>query len=328
MNENENLISIVMPAYNAEKFIGESIESIIAQTYKNWELIVVDDGSKDNTKNIVNNYISGEPRIKYFYQQNGKQGKSRNTGIKNAKGNLIAFLDADDLWISTKLKKQVLLMKQMAADVVFTYITHIDSEGKKIARGETGSSHEIYYGDEGLALFFKMNIIPIFTVLASRKAILEVNGFNEAVEIQNIEDYDLWLRMLQNNSKFLLMNEVLGAYRIHGNQTVKGKPSVIKILKMLSEMKVEKKNLAIEKEKAICLWMLRCLKYNINKEELKNVISFYPRYAGRFLFKNLYNILPHKLLIKIISFSCKEQPIKNTVTYIRQKKGSSLRLSF
>jgi len=248
---SEKLVSIIMPAYNAEKYIDESIQSVIAQSYSNWELIIVDDGSTDNTKTVVNKWLETDPRIKYVYQANGKQGKSRNTGLNNAKGDLIAFLDADDVWMPLKLEKQVLLMEDVQADLVFTYIVHIDAKGKKIARGETGASHEFYYGDKGLAFFFRMNIIPVFTVLTKREAILRVNGFKEEEWIQNIEDYDLWLRMLYNGCRFVLMNEVLGAYRIHDTQTVKGKSSVMKILKMLDEMKVEEKQLEREKQKAI-----------------------------------------------------------------------------
>lgn len=315
----DELVSVVMPAYNCEKFIGQSIQSVIDQTYKNWELIIVDDGSADNTKNIIQRYINVEPRIKYFYQQNGKQGKARNKAIANSVGSLIAFLDADDLWLPQKLERQIFFIHEMKADAVFSYITHIDSDGQKVARGETGDGHEFYFGDSGLAFFFRMNIIPVFTVLSKRDAILQVNGFSEVPEIQNIEDYDLWLRMLHNNSKFLLINEVLGAYRIHENQTIKGKPSVFKTLKMLTEMKVEKKELINAKIKAVQLWMIRCLKYDITKQELLNIISYYPYAIGRSFFSLLFYILPQKAMIKIIKFGCKEQLIKSSITYLKQK---------
>ncbi|HRH51325.1 MAG TPA: glycosyltransferase [Panacibacter sp.] len=318
MEKNE-LVSVIMPAYNCEKFIGQSIESVINQTYQNWELIIVDDGSSDNTKNIISGYISKDPRIKYFYQQNGKQGRARNTAISNSSGSLIAFLDADDLWLPKKLERQVLLIDHMKADAVFAYITHIDSKGQWVARGETGSDHEFYYGDSGLSFFFRMNIIPVFTVLAKRNAILHVNGFREDDWIQNIEDYDLWLRMLYSNSKFLLINEVLGAYRIHENQTVKGKLSVLKILRMLTEMKIKEEKLANAKIKAIRLWMIRCLNYDITKTELQKIISYYPYGFGRNFFSMLFNIIPQSLMVKMVKYSCKEQLVKNSILYLKQK---------
>src|SRR5258706_12531894 len=110
--QNRDLISVIMPAYNAEKFITQSIQSVIAQTYSNWELVIVDDGSTDNTKEIVSGFQKTEPRIKYIYQPNGRQGKARNTGIEHAAGEWIAFLDAEDILIPAMLEKQFALMKK------------------------------------------------------------------------------------------------------------------------------------------------------------------------------------------------------------------------
>src|SRR5262249_61710555 len=99
-----DLVSIIMPAYNAGKYIADSIQSVLAQTYSDWELIVVDDGSTDNTATVVQQFVTRDSRIKYFFQENGRLGKARNTGIKNASGSLIAFLDSDDLWLETQLE--------------------------------------------------------------------------------------------------------------------------------------------------------------------------------------------------------------------------------
>src|ERR1700744_5385897 len=98
------LISIIMPAYNAENFIGSAIESVLDQTYLNWELIVVNDGSTDQTAAIVETFAASDKRIKCISQPNMRQGAARNTGIKNSRGDLIAFLDADDLWLPGKLE--------------------------------------------------------------------------------------------------------------------------------------------------------------------------------------------------------------------------------
>src|SRR5919106_5413407 len=98
-----NLVSVIMPAYNAEKYIAGSIRSVIVQTYSDWELIVVDDGSTDSTATVVQEFVARDPRIKYIFQENGRLGKARNTGIRNSSGPLIAFLDSDDLWVPIKL---------------------------------------------------------------------------------------------------------------------------------------------------------------------------------------------------------------------------------
>ena len=114
------LVSIIMPAYNAEKYIADSIRSVLAQTYSNWELIVVDDGSTDRTANIVREFAGHDSRVRYIFQENGRLGKARNTGIANAAGSLIAFLDSDDLWIPRKLQMQLQAMSENSADVVFS----------------------------------------------------------------------------------------------------------------------------------------------------------------------------------------------------------------
>ena len=95
-------VSVIMPAYNAATFIAGSIKSVVKQSFTNWELIIIDDGSTDNTKNIINCFINKDARIKYHYQQNGKQGKARNAGLALAKGKYIAFIDADDVWLPNK----------------------------------------------------------------------------------------------------------------------------------------------------------------------------------------------------------------------------------
>lgn len=109
----EPLVSIVMPAYNASKFISESIESVLKQTYKNWELIIVNDCSKDNTEEIIKFYSNNDSRIKYYNQKtNLGISEARNKAIIEAKGEYIAFLDSDDLWKKRKLEEQIKFMEE------------------------------------------------------------------------------------------------------------------------------------------------------------------------------------------------------------------------
>lgn len=100
----EPLISVVIPTYNRAHYVCEAIDSVLAQTYKNIEIIAVDDGSTDNTKDIIQQYSS---RIKYIYQNNAGPSAARNNGIKQSNGDLIAFLDSDDIWLAEKLERQV-----------------------------------------------------------------------------------------------------------------------------------------------------------------------------------------------------------------------------
>jgi teichuronic acid biosynthesis glycosyltransferase TuaG len=117
--ENE-LVSVIMPAFNSALYISKTIESVISQTYKNWELIIVDDGSTDDTKLIVSNFTKNYSNIHYYYQLNGKQGKARNTGIKYSRGTYVAFLDSDDLWLPEKLEKSLKIMQETGCEVVST----------------------------------------------------------------------------------------------------------------------------------------------------------------------------------------------------------------
>src|ERR1044071_7783966 len=106
------LVSVIMPAYNAERYIAASVRSVLAQTYQNWELIIVDDGSTDGTAAVAKSFAEADGRVRYVYQPNGRLGNARNTGIRHARGPLIAFLDSDDLWMERKLELQLKAMEE------------------------------------------------------------------------------------------------------------------------------------------------------------------------------------------------------------------------
>ena len=137
MNE---LISVIMPAYNVEEYIEKSIDSVLQQTYTNWELIIINDGSMDNTKKIVENYLHIDMRIIYLEQENKGVSVARNKGIDSAKGKYIAFLDADDLWTKDALEKLYDLMKS-DSDNKFVYGRTIEkfSSGKEQLIGPEGT---------------------------------------------------------------------------------------------------------------------------------------------------------------------------------------------
>lgn len=132
MNNKRELVSIITPTYNSEKFIAETIESVLAQTYSNWELLITDDFSEDNTKSIVEKYVLKDSRIKLqSLQSNAGSAVARNNSLNEAKGRYIAFLDSDDLWSPQKLEKQISFMQNYK--VLFSYTSYyIVTEKKEI----------------------------------------------------------------------------------------------------------------------------------------------------------------------------------------------------
>jgi teichuronic acid biosynthesis glycosyltransferase TuaG len=213
----EKLISIIMPAYNAEKFIEESINSVLEQTYINWELLVIDDGSTDRTSEIVRIKQNADNRIYYFFQENGKQGKARNRGIKESRGEYIAFLDSDDLWLPEKLKVTFQEIIAGGNSLVFTDSYVFYGDKKNISSLITlGVKNEMFQGESGVLKFFEYNRIPNLTVLVRREILNEVGGFSDAGVA---EDYEMWLKLLAKGYSFTSINIPLALYRIHTEST-------------------------------------------------------------------------------------------------------------
>lgn len=200
----KKLISIIMPAYNASATIRESIESIIQQTYTEWELIVIDDFSKDNTVNIVKEYCKNDQRIKLLKnKKNLGVAKTRNNGLDEAKGDYIAFLDADDMWLKEKLEKQLLFMLKNDIDFTYTNIIVINNDKKK----------EIFFDEK--VTFKKLlrgNQISCLTVMLKEELIR-----NLRMKDIGHEDYMYWLEILKRNDiEAYNINETLACYREAG----------------------------------------------------------------------------------------------------------------
>jgi teichuronic acid biosynthesis glycosyltransferase TuaG len=212
------LISVIMPAYNMEKYIAQSIESVIAQTYNEWELVVVDDGSNDNTSLIVKEYAVKDQRIKYFYQENGHLAKARNTGISMAKGEIVAFLDSDDLWLPQKLKISLQILLESKVDLLFSESYHFDENIFDLSKADypvMGVLNMTYSGDEALRLFIERNRVPVLTVLVYKSKVTDLGGFD--TNLKKSEDFDLWIRLLKSGSIFKSISQPLSAYRMVNN---------------------------------------------------------------------------------------------------------------
>ena len=206
MKDEEMLISVVMPAYNAVSTIRESIQSVIEQDYKNWELIVVNDCSTDGTKEVVSEYTKVDDRIRLINKEHNEGvGKARNTGISLAKGEWIAFLDSDDLWTAEKLSKVVALMgAHPEGKLFFTASAFIDYEGNR--------SDYILQVPEKIDYeeLLKQNLISCSSVVVSKETMAK----NEMPSGIIHEDYAAWLSILKQEPYAYGLNEALLVYRL------------------------------------------------------------------------------------------------------------------
>jgi len=201
MNSNP-LVSIIIPAYNAERFIKRVLESALAQTYKNIEIIVIDDGSTDKTAEIVKNYK--DPRIIYLYQKNQGQGPARNNGIKKSQGEYITFLDADDYYFPEKVEKQVRFLENHPEyQAVYCNALHFYSDNPTVFFKKKGNFHS---GDIFKDLLESSYINPN-TIMVYRKVLDKAGLFNENRYYP--EDWELWLKISRAGFKFGYLDEDL-----------------------------------------------------------------------------------------------------------------------
>jgi teichuronic acid biosynthesis glycosyltransferase TuaG len=203
--ENKPLVSIIMPAYNAEKTIAESIESVLRQTYINWELIVVNDGSKDSTTAVV--LATNDERLRLIEQENGGVANARNNGLNNAKGEYIAFLDSDDLWVEEKLERQIRTLVGGKYKMCFAKTWCFGENLNQ--KSDCFVNVALDFEDKDKILIY--DFIPILTVLIAKDSLDEVGYFDET--LRGVEDWDLWIRFLQKYEANY-MDEFLAKYRI------------------------------------------------------------------------------------------------------------------
>ncbi|MCC7355150.1 MAG: glycosyltransferase [Anaerolineae bacterium] len=204
-------VSAIIPTYNCAEYIVEAIESILAQTYQDLEIIVIDDGSTDNTRQLLAPY---QDRIIYLYQENQGESVARNRGIRLARGEYVAFLDADDWWVPTKLERQVAILDaQPAAVLAYSYSFAVDRDGKPV---EFRGSNRLGQGEAGLFSVFERLVFTNFianvnTVTVRRSALWQTNLFDPAIRWG--EDWDLWLQ-LALKGPFVFVPESLACYRM------------------------------------------------------------------------------------------------------------------
>ncbi|WP_264525317.1 glycosyltransferase family 2 protein [Flavobacterium sp. N502536] len=212
-------VSIITPLYNSESFIAETIQSVLAQTYNNWEMLIVDDCSTDNSKSIIEDFAKHDDRIKYFKTSSpsGSPTIPRNIGIEMASGRFIAFLDSDDLWNSNKLQLQIPLFNDQKVGIVFSDYEKINEEGQSDERFII-APNQVSYKE-----LLKGNVIACLTVVFDSEKLSKIY-FTK----QGHEDYAFWLSILKKGYIAKNVGHVLAKYRVRKSSVSSNKFKVIK----------------------------------------------------------------------------------------------------
>jgi len=277
----EPLVSVIIPTYNRAGYLSQTLKSVLEQTYRDIEVIVVDDGSTDNTTEVVASF--NDSRIRYLKQDHrGLPAIGRNTGLKAASGDYIAFLDDDDLWMPEKIEKQLdYLSKHPEYTIMYSNAWFIDENG--VQNGLVMKPKYLKEGDifEELIWGSPKFFIPQLTVLMKRKVFENIGFFNEDPSMRFIEDYEYWLRA-SLRYKIGFIDELLAMYREHsqgGGLTVNyGKLGQKVLYSLINDPLVPNKDKVIERihdlyfKSAICNW--RDPNKSAARDDLKKYLSY------------------------------------------------------
>ena len=246
---NSDLVSIIMPSYNTAKYIKNSIQSVINQTYTNWELIIVDDCSTDNTDEVVNGII--DDRIHYIKnEKNSGAAVSRNRALREAKGKWIAFLDSDDLWMPQKLNEQIRFMKDNNYHFSYTNYEEIDEQSNRLGCTVTGPKKITKAG------MYNYCWPGCLTVMYDAEYI----GLIQIADIKKNNDYAMWLKVCKKSNCYLL-DKTLAQYRKRSGSI--SNHSYVKLIKYhyLLYKEAENKNAVIS-----FIYTIRNIMFGIHKK--------------------------------------------------------------
>jgi glycosyltransferase involved in cell wall biosynthesis len=277
-------ISVIIPTYNRADYIVDAIDSVINQKDSIWsyEIIVVDDGSTDNTKQLLNRY--GEKISYHRIKRSGLPARARNFGIAKAAGELIAFQDSDDLWIPDKFSLQVPAFDDKQTILSYGNAKIMSSLGKLSDKtiippgsGKTGRVFED---------LLDVNFISTLTVMVRKDELTKSGGFNESPSLRAVEDYELWLR-LATKGRFVYIDESLAIHRRHDKNIshsieYEGNQHILSVYRSLL-----KQHLTKHETKSVRMAIVRILKEQS------------PRLIGKSLWANKSKILYHKTRTKL-----------------------------
>ncbi len=219
-------VSVIIASYNYGRYIGQALQSVLDQTFADWELIIVDDGSTDETFQQVQPFMA-DPRVRYHWQENRGQSAAKNVGIRLTQAPLIAFLDADDAWRPTKLEKQVALFDvDSELGVAYTNGQLMDPHG-----GIVGEMNRTLVRGDVLAQSIRYTVPPFSSTVVRRSVLDDVGAFDETISLA--VDYDLWLRVAFKY-RFDYVAESLLLYRMgHNNLSRRGSERRMLVLQQI-----------------------------------------------------------------------------------------------
>jgi len=220
-------VSVVIPAYNAQAWISETLESVLTQDFDDFEVIVVDDGSTDDTAAVVANF----GRVQYIHKPNGGAASARNVGIRAARGEYVAFVDADDLWLPDKLRLQVDLLKRTG--LMWVYSDAYAFDGRTGRTLYTFSKLSRLYTDDVLRPLFLNDFIPSPTPVVGRSVFEQVGYFDESEILRKREDWDMWLRIAARYPVGLV-NRPLARYQVHSASSTGGEHPLVALESQLA----------------------------------------------------------------------------------------------
>jgi len=262
MNINLPSVSVIIPTFNHASYIGNAIESVLAQTYNNFEIIIIDNYSKDNTESIVLSYV--DERIRYFkFKNEGVIGSSRNHGIKMSRGEIIAFLDSDDTWYIEKLNICLRHFNE-SVDVVYH---DLKINGKTQLFNRKILKSRILSKPVLIDLLVNGNTISQSSVVVRKNIVKKVGGIDESKNMIAAEDYNLWLKIAETTDNFFYIPKILGSY-YKGFGTMSSK------------------NMSLCSRNATSIF-----KKNLNKEQLIKYYAIHSYAEGRYFFlKKEYDV--------------------------------------
>ena len=208
-----------MPMHNASRYVEDSVRSVIAQTFRDWELLVVDDASTDDSRNIVERYAQADSRVRLLHNENpsGNPASPRNVGVKAARGRFIAFLDSDDIWLPNKLERQLPLFERLDTAIVYSDYEKMTDTGKR--------SNRVVHAPQqvGYSQLLKGNVIGNLTGIYDTQKV----GKHYFLVIHH-EDYPMWLHILKTSGLMARnVGEVLAVYRVREQSVSAHKLSIL-----------------------------------------------------------------------------------------------------